>query len=283
MTKNAVQNKPCKIGKQIFLFLLFTGLGLYVLAAIFLYASQDSMLFGRPALNEERIALAKSTNPTVTDLVLRMTDGTTVRGWKVNADESNSKPIIFYYGGNVEEVSSRLALAQSFGDFEWILMNYRGYGASEGIPSEKALFSDAYEIYQIIRDDEDFKDRRVYLFGQSLGTGVALSVAAKYPVTKIILTTPYDSIDSLAQDQFPLFPVKLILKNHFRSIDIAPKIKSPTLVIAAENDTTIPTKHAQKLCRALGENCIYRVIPGVGHNDIVFSENYSKVIIDFLK
>jgi len=283
MVKNTEVRKRSKTVKTIILFLLLVGIGLYIVTIICLYMLQDKILFGSPPLNVSRVALAKSVDPSITDLSLRMSDGTIVRGWKVNADESNKKPVIFYYGGNAEEVSSRLALAHEYIEFEWILINYRGYGASEGLPSEKVLFSDAQEAYQSFRDKEGFQGRKVFLFGQSLGTGVALSVAEKYPVTKIILATPYDSIEHVAQEQFPLFPITLLLSNRFRSVDIAPHITSPTLIIAAEQDTVIPTIHAQNLCDALGERCTYKVIAGVGHNDIVISDEYKKLIASFLE
>jgi len=97
------------------------------------------------------------------------------------------------------------------------LVNYRGYGASEGSPSERALFADALLVLDALRERPDVDPARVALVGRSLGSGVATYVAANRPVAGVALVSPYDSVTALARRQFPWLPIELLLRHPFDS------------------------------------------------------------------
>ena len=144
---------------------------------------------------------------------------------------------ILYFGGNGESVAgSAPHFIKIFPDHTVYLVNYRGYGGSTGNPTEQALYSDALFIYDKISK----KHKNISVIGRSLGTGVATFLASKRAITKMILVTPYDSFQNLAQQQYPIYPISFLLKDKYNSSSRVKDINSATLIILAEHDSVIP-------------------------------------------
>lgn len=179
---------------------------------------------------------------------------------------------VLYFGGNGEDVSWNLpVLAAAFPDRAVYLMNYRGYGGSSGKPSEAAIVADALALFDMVHAEHG----DVLLMGRSLGSGVAIQVASQRPATRLTLITPYNSIEDLAAKQYPYFPVRLLLQDKFESWKYAPRIVTPTLVIAAEHDQVIPRESTELLLTHFRRGlATLRVIPGTGHNTISESPEY---------
>lgn len=249
-----------------------------------MYFVQDEQIFFPEPLDVQYVNSFKQENDGVKDLTIKTSDNNTLRGWDVNGTDSQSnKPIIIYFGGNSQEVSNMLETASSFDEWEWLLVNYRGYGQSTGTPSEKNLFDDSVQIYDYVKKTDNMNNRKIFAFGRSLGSGVAAHLASQRQINKLILATPYDSMTNVAQKKYPFLPVSLLLRNKFDSISIASSITSPTLIVAAKNDQTIPIAHAQNLAKALGNKCVFKTIDGVGHDSIMTSPLYMEYIDQFLK
>src|SRR5690606_12067614 len=119
------------------------------------------------------------------------------------------EPLVIYFGGNAEEVSWMLEEApRRAPGVGWLLVDYRGYGSSGGSPSEKALVEDAFRWY-----DRFAAGRKAYVFGRSLGSGVAVQLAARRPVAGVILIAPFDSLVEMGRHYYPVLPVDLLLKH----------------------------------------------------------------------
>ena len=187
---------------------------------------------------------------------------------------------ILYFGGNAESMAkSSDYIARQFPEFTCYLMDYRGYGASTGIPNEKNIFADALALYDKVKQ----KHQHISIGGRSLGTGVAMYVAAHREVSKLALITPYDSIMSVAQERYPLYPASLLLKDKYDSLSLVPKIKAKTFIVLAENDRVIPREHSQRLIDAFKkEQLTVDMIKGRGHNDISDDTRYYKIMQDFI-
>lgn len=187
---------------------------------------------------------------------------------------------IIYFGGNAEEVSATLdEFAGHFPEHGIVLQHYRGYGGSTGKPSEAVLHADAQAVYDLVKT----RYSNIAVVGRSLGSGVAIRVAANNPVSQLVLVTPYDSILSLARGRFPFVPVSLLLRDKFLSIDYAPLIEVPVLAIIAEQDQLVPHSHTDVLLNAFAPGISRTVtIPGTDHNTIGSEENYYAVILEFL-
>jgi pimeloyl-ACP methyl ester carboxylesterase len=151
------------------------------------------------------------------------------------------------------------------------LLHYRGFTGSTGSPSEQALVADALALYdRVAREHQD-----VMVIGRSLGTGVALQVASRRPVNRLVLVTPFDSLAALAAQQFPYFPVRWLLRDRYESAQYAARVTAPTLLIAAGQDEIIPARSTELLLTRFPEGVArMRVIAGVGHNTISESTAY---------
>lgn len=208
--------------------------------------------------------------------------GTQLKGWFVRGATTAQKPLLVYYGGNAEEVSANLWDLGLYQAGAYLFMNYRGYGDSEGKPSEKALCRDALFILDQVVSREKIPLNHVVLMGRSLGSGVAVYVAAQRQVRGVILVTPFDSLLSVARHHYPFLPVGLLLKHHFDSLSLAPVIQTPALFLIANRDEVIPPKFAARLARAWGGPQRTVLIEGAGHNDIQLAANYWPAVNRFL-
>jgi uncharacterized protein len=155
------------------------------------------------------------------------------------------------------------------------LLHYRGYGGSSGHPSEQANNSDAIALFKNVYA----KHTEVAVIGRSLGSGVAIRLASEIPASRLILVTPFDSIEEIAAAEYPYLPVKLLLLDRYESWKYAPGIAIPTTLIAAQKDEGIPRASTEKLfARFPSGVASMRIIEGVGHNDIGANSEYIKAI-----
>ena len=194
-------------------------------------------------------------------------DGTKLRGW-IRAASSTPAPAVVYFGGNAEEVSGTLADPRWPRDWSIVAINYRGYGASEGAPSESALVADALVIHDAIAARSDVDSRRIVAIGRSLGTGVAVKLAAARPVAGVILASPYDSLVALGRTHYPLLPVSLLLRHRFDSAADARDVHTPMLAIVAEHDSIIPVERSRALYDAWVGPKTWVVVPRTDHNTL---------------
>jgi len=187
---------------------------------------------------------------------------------------------ILYFGGNAESMAqSADYIAAQFPGFTCYLMDYRGFGESTGEPSQSAIEADALALYDKVAS----KHRRISIGGRSLGTGVAAYVAAHKEVSKLALITPYDSIASVAQERYPLYPASLLLKDSYDTLSLVSRIHAKTFIVIAENDKVIPLWHTQRLIDAFGAKQLrVETIKGRGHNDISDDAGYYKIMQDFI-
>lgn len=183
---------------------------------------------------------------------------------------------LIYFGGNAEDVSlSLVQFASAFPDRAIYMLHYRGYAGSSGEPSEDALHSDARALFEMVRT----RHPDIVVVGRSLGSGVAVRLAATRPVSRVVLVTPYDSLANLAKRQFPFVPIGLILQDKFESWRHAPHVTAPTLIVAAANDDIIPRESTLSLFHAFAPGVARMVVlSGVGHNSISGSPDYMPAV-----
>lgn len=183
---------------------------------------------------------------------------------------------VFYLGGNAEDVSRTVPeLATLFPDAAIYALHYRGYGGSEGTPNEAALVGDALAVFDRMHRGH----ARVTVIGRSLGSGIAVQVAAARPVARLVLVTPYDSIVAVAADHYPIFPVDWLVRDRYESVQYAARLHVPTTLVIAEYDQVIAPAHAQRLLRAFPPGVARAItLPGVGHNDIGLAAGYAAAL-----
>ncbi|MBL0728727.1 alpha/beta hydrolase [Piscinibacter sp. HJYY11] len=183
---------------------------------------------------------------------------------------------VVYFGGNGEDVTQNLApLAQAFPQHALYLLHYRGYGRSTGKPTEADIAADALALFDQVRQQHP----QVTVIGRSLGSGVATRLASQRPAARLVLITPYDSIEDIAAAQFRLFPVRWLLIDKYASWRYAPQVQAPTTVLMAEHDEVIPRSSTEQLMtRFAAGRATLHLVPGTGHNDISFAPGYDRLL-----
>jgi fermentation-respiration switch protein FrsA (DUF1100 family) len=241
--------------------------GIYLAFAAFLYLYQRRLIFF-PVPRDEAFS--------ATEISID-NQGTRLHGWVLNPGRSAA---VIYFGGNSEMITHRREFFEDvFRDYTVYLVDYRGYGNSEGKPTEAGLFSDALAIYDSMAGRHD----SIIAYGRSLGSGVAVYLAAQRALEKLILLTPYDSVAAIGQKSYPIFPVSYLIRDRFDSASRAGDIDVPVLITAAEQDREISLSHTMALKQAFTRAPLdYQVIAGAAHNDIVDFPAYRETVRSFV-
>ena len=266
---------------RVALSVLVAGLALI---QVYVYSIQDGMIFFPQPLGDGMRRIVHKARPDAEEIELKTADGHRLHGWFVrNHDGASLAPALIYFGGNAEEVSGIALQAREFCGVSLALFNYRGYGRSDGHPSESALFSDALAIYDLVAARPAVDRKRIVAFGRSLGSGVATYLASQRPLAAVVLVTPYDSMTAVARAKYPFVLADLLLKHPFDSISRARSIDAPLLALIAGADTIIPPVHAKRLAAAWRGPVTSIVIEGAGHNDVDSDPRYWSSLRDFLQ
>lgn len=226
----------------------------YTAALALLYVRQGKMIFHPSKEHPLRHLFMEKFGARAKEYIIQADCGhPQLKGWKVDSI-GETDTIVVYFGGNAENIDSVLFLASNVPEVTMIAMHYRGYGMSDGVPSEEGLFRDALRIIDHVK--EVFPEKRVVLFGRSLGSGVALYAAAQRQevVKHIILTTPFDSITAVVKRHYSWVPVNALLRHRFDSLKNAPSVRANTTLIVAAKDTYIPIEHAKRLSDVLSKH-----------------------------
>jgi uncharacterized protein len=247
-----------------------------------LYLFQERLLFPRHTLRtEDGFEIARQ-HPQAEAIRIDVGDRASLRGWLVRPAATAPTPLLIYFPGNADDVSEYIGQQQRLGEHALLLMNYRGYGHSSGKPSERALLEDSLRIFDAMSARDDIDGRRIAVLGRSLGSGVAVYLAAQRPVSKVILTTPYDSIAAVAQARYPHIPIRSLLRHQFDSLSRVSKARQPALFLVADSDDVIPTRHATTLYDSWQPAKTWLMLPGTNHADIVDHPRYWQSIARFL-
>jgi hypothetical protein len=215
---------------------------LAVALSLLLFVLQDHLIFHPQPVGDARRAQIAAGFPAAREVFVEAVDGTRLHAWHVGTGPD----LVLYFGGNAEEVSSMLGpAAAEIAQASWLLTDYRGYGASAGSPSEARLVADALRWYDYA--EREIKPARVFAFGRSLGSGVAVALAARRTLAGVILITPYDSVLAVAKRHYPYVPVRWLLRHRFDSIALAPELEISMLCLIAGRDELIPPLHAERL------------------------------------
>jgi len=192
-------------------------------------------------------------------------DGVRLHGWWIKGD---GRTALIWYHGNAGNVSHRLGnareLVRRFG-LDIFLVDYRGYGWSEGRPSEPGLYADGLAVYDEARA-RGFATEQIVLFGRSLGAAVALEVALARGVRAVILETPFRSIQAMARSHYPIVP-RFLIRSRYDNEEKIVGVQAPILILHGDRDDIVPIAHAERLFELAREPKRFHLIRGAGHND----------------
>ncbi|MBM4152174.1 MAG: alpha/beta hydrolase [Kiritimatiellaceae bacterium] len=245
------------MGQSILLYILLPSLTLYGTVVFWMWVKQERYIF-RP----KRYDIPPEFERFRWD---RDIAGIRHQGWFIDKGKTNT---VIYHGGNAEDLAGHCAVMMNGMDANILLVNYRGYGHSEGSPGEKAMVADSIALFDLFCSEKNSQPSTVFIMGRSLGSGIAVQVARARPqAAGLILVTPYESLTVLAKQRYPWLPVKLLLRHSFSAIEVAPHIQMPALVLLAELDEIIPVESGRKLSEHLSGEKKIIALP-TGHYDI---------------
>lgn len=245
-------------------------------------ANQRRLVFN-PTVERRAPAAQRSSGHRTRAIVLRAKDGTKLAGWLMTPVNSGPHPGVIYFGGRSEDVSwvARDA-GRMFPGMAVLVVNYRGYGESRGVPGEQRMVDDGRVLFDWLTEHGHVDPARIAVVGRSLGSGVAVQVALERSVHAIVLITPYDSILALAQRRFRAVPIGFLLRHRFESVKYASLLKAPTYVLRAATDDVVPHSHTNLLVAELAHLYMDETIPNSNHLNIPYLESTQEKIAHFL-
>jgi fermentation-respiration switch protein FrsA (DUF1100 family) len=233
-----------------------------------MYVSQRSILFpgagsALPAGSEWGKAVAITTP-----------DGETLHA--LHSEALPGKPSLLFFPGNADWIGNYGFLAEALASrgIGLLAISYRGYPGSTGSPSESGLLADGLAAFDWL----SAQGGPIVLLSQSLGSGVAVNTAAERPATGVILISPYLSVQSVAEAEYPFLPVALLIRDPFRSDLGIVGVKQPKLFIHGRHDDIIPLSSGEALYRIAPEPKRMLIDDASGHNDIWTDETTAEVV-----
>jgi uncharacterized protein len=245
-------------------FVLQTGLVAYPAILGALYFGQRRLLYhpgrGRPQLG----GLA---HRGVREVRLHTADGLSLLSWYLPPPAG--APVVLYLHGNGGHIGYRAERMLHFAGagFGVLMVEYRGYGGNPGRPTEDGLDADGRAALTFLEAEGITADRRV-LYGESLGSGVAVRLAAAHDVAALILESPFTSIAEVAQYHYPFVPARRLTRDRFDALAVIGRVKAPILFLQAEDDRVVPVRFGRALYAAAPQPKEVWTTPQGGHNHV---------------
>ena len=215
------------------------------------------------------------------DVAIKTGDNLMLSAWYLPAP--NPRYLLMYCHGNAGDIRDWAQAMPPFLELgcSMLLFDYRGYGQSQGKPSESGLYLDGESVWGWVEEKAEQAGLTAVILGKSLGSAIAIHIAAQTPPSMLILDSAFTSMREIAMTVTPWLP-DAMLPDLYESINIVPKLTCPALLIHGRNDTLVPLPHAQELCDAMTCPKTITIIDGADHNNLTNFPEYYTVIQAFL-
>ena len=215
----------------------------YFVVVVFVYFYQRNLLY-HPSENNYQNDEVKFNYE---ELYIEVENEIRLKSWLINKDFKNLKTLLIFHG-NAGDLSNRIYKLNELNKLEIniLLISWRGFSGNKGSPTEKNLYKDAEAAIKWL-NKKKVSNNQIILYGESLGTGVAIEMASKNNFNSIILESPFTSIENSAKNYYPYLPVKYLLKDRYDSISKINMVKSPILIMHGEKDNVVPFSMGKKL------------------------------------
>lgn len=244
-------------------------IAVYGLMAAYLYLNQRNILYvpAREMVEPHHYGLSDTT-----EVKLKGKDGIAVTAWFTPPTEDNNT-VMIYFHGNAGNLADRTEKLKSFINTGMgvLALSYRGYGSSDGSPSEQGIYNDARATLAYAQE-LGFDLKNTLIYGESLGTGVAIQMATEYNVMAIVLEAPYTSIAARGKERYPFMPIDLLLKDKFDSLSKIKSVHVPVLIFHGYLDEVMPIHHGRRMLEAANDPKEARLFENKGHSDFDHDE-----------
>ena len=226
--------------------------------------------------------------PWIKDCSFPTSDGLTLHGWFAGPHE-NGKPIatrfvLLWFHGNAGNLTDRYDHLKVFIriPIQVFIIDYRGYGKSDGSPSEEGLYRDADAAWSFLLKEKNFKPEQIILFGESLGGAVAVDLASRVKPAALILQSTFTSVPDMAAHHYPFIP-RFLIRTRMDSLSKIARVRCPMLILHGAQDDVVPIALDRRLFEAAPQPKEFCEIAGAGHNDmdLVGGEAYLECIRAF--
>lgn len=234
----------------------------YVLFCLLMYTMQDALLYPR------RAGRAPSPQTALENFTAH--DFTAPDGLDIPyLEHRDSGPVLLYFHGNGHGLSGFSGRLQRFAaqHLAVMAMEYRGYANAPGEPNERAIVADALAFYDVAR--KRYPNRPIVLWGYSLGTGVAVQLAAQRPVAALVLEAPFSATVDVAESMYPYLPIRWLMRDQFLSRETIGQVTAPLYILHGETDTIVPIMLAERLYARANEPKQFHRYPNTGHFDLM--------------
>lgn len=259
--------------KKLFV-IIFALLNFYGLLCGAMYFFQENLIFLPTVLSQEHVYEMEFPFEEIT---LKATDGAQLNGLHFQVE--NAKGIVLYFHGNAGNLQRWGELTEFFVEkgYSVIVMDYRGYGKSSGKKSMEALYNDTEIWYEYAK--QFYKESEITVYGRSLGTTFATYIASKHQPNKLILESPFYSIEDVAKSRFPFLPIKMLLHYKFPTYQYINEVPCPITIYHGNNDNVVNYQQGKNLFESIKSSSKKLIsIPEGGHNDLVNFEEYTASI-----
>ena len=224
----------------------------YIFSAIFLYFFLGLLLF----IFQRRILFNKSGHPgspgdynlhNIQEINIITEDKVSLLSWYHKGN--TNLPLLVYFHGNSFHIGDRAHRIEKYIKQNWniLLISWRGFGGNKGVPTEKNLYKDGEAVLKWIDSNTEFNFNQVVIYGESLGSGVAVELGIKHKFLSVVLEAPFTSITDIAKKKYRIFPTKFLVKDKFDNFSKIDQLKSPLLIISGKMDEIVPHNHSLKL------------------------------------
>jgi len=235
-----IYQKPIFLIIYVIIFLFF----LFIVYAVYLYFNQSKYVYFPTS---DIVATPSDSGLFYEDLMLKTSDGIKISAWYIHAE--NPKATLLFFHGNGGNISYRIEFIEVFYslNISTFIIDYRGYGKSEGSPTEKGTYLDSEAAWDYLVNEKNTDPSSIVIYGKSLGGPIAARLAEKHNPAALILDSTFTSTKDIAVKLYPFLPVKKFLKFEYDTVRYLKGIDCPVLIIHSIDDSYIPFSHAEKL------------------------------------
>jgi len=246
--------------------LIVIGGILYILLCLFLFFMQGKLIFYPNIGGRELRASPEDIGLTYDSVSITTSDHVRLHGWFVKSQQERGTLLFFH--GNAGNISHRLDSLRIFNSLglSTLIIDYRGYGQSQGRISEQGTYLDAEAAWQYLTEQKGIDPKKIIFFGRSLGGAVAANLAVNNPPAALILESVFSSVPDMAARLYPVFPVRLLCRYQYDTRKALRLISTPVLIIHSPDDEIIPFKNGRILFESAREPKSFLEIRG-GHNE----------------
>lgn len=250
------------------------GAALYLAVLAVMYFNQRNLLYHPDRASPPLLS-------GMDEIWLTASDGVRLNAWYAKPQEGGA--VVLFLHGNAGNLALPADKLQDYlkAGHGVLALDWRGYGKSEGVPSEDGLFADGRAALAFLAE-QGVGFERVVLHGESLGSGVAVKLASENRFAGVVLEAPFLSVAEAAQGHYPYLPARWLVKDRFDNLSRITQVKSPILILHCEGDRTVPVDHGRALLAAAGPKARGLFFPGGGHMDS-FDLGGRAATLDFIR